>query len=64
VKCAACNSEDGVVVFAIAVNGELLRLQVPLCNVHGNRYLILAGQVIGQLLSGMLDRPEEGKPAT
>ena len=63
-RCAACESNDGVRVFAIAVDGEVLRLQVPLCSVHGDRYLLLTGELIGQLLAGKLDPPTEGKPTT
>lgn len=61
-KCATCKSSDRVRVFAVAVDGELLQLQIPLCGDHGDRYLLLVGHIMGLLLSGEVEAAKEGTP--
>jgi hypothetical protein len=50
-NCAACNGTEGVRLYGAGVDGELLRLQVPLCTDHGDRYLMRVGAMMGRLLS-------------
>ncbi len=51
-KCSICERTDGIKLYGVTVDGEQLRLQVPLCGDHGDRYLLLIGNLIGLLIYG------------
>jgi hypothetical protein len=54
-KCSVCKSTVGVCHFAITVDGHELRLQVFLCQEHGDRFIFRVGQALVGLFR---DAPE------
>lgn len=44
-----CGSIDLVRLYGVCVDGEPLRMQLPLCEDCGERFLIAAGKAIGEL---------------
>lgn len=49
-KCQACGAADGVRLYGVCVDGDPLRLQVPLCADHGEGFLLGVGEFMGGLL--------------
>jgi hypothetical protein len=49
-KCFKCGSTVGVSEYGISVDGNLLELQVRFCSEHGERFILIAGTLLGELL--------------
>ena len=51
VRCLICGKSEAIRLFGVCVDGEPLRLQAPLCDDHGDEYLIRVGRSIGEFLT-------------
>lgn len=49
-KCSICGSSEGVRHYALMIDGVALRVELDLCEQHGETYVFRTGRVIGQLL--------------
>lgn len=60
-KCTFCEQTE-VRLYQVCVGGQPLRMALHLCQLHGDRYLLRIGNVIGELLRdhGELPTPPEG----
>lgn len=58
--CSICGSADGVRHYAITIEGEALRVQPDLCQLHGDIFLIRSGTLLGDMLREHRESQELG----
>jgi hypothetical protein len=56
-----CPSTENVRLYGVCVDREPLRMQLPLCQEHGDRYLFLVGKLAGEMLR---DSPKQDRSSS